>query len=62
MLGVSVGIAMFPDDGSGADERGRIADERMYETKARRKAAWANEVDTLSYTSGPQPAGRRFRY
>lgn len=52
-LGVSVGIAVFPDDGSDADKLGRIADERMYETKARRKAAWANDIDAPSYMSGP---------
>jgi diguanylate cyclase (GGDEF)-like protein/PAS domain S-box-containing protein len=36
-VGVSVGIAVYPDDGLSADELTRFADGRMYETKTGRK-------------------------
>lgn len=44
-LGASIGLAVFPDDARDPDELGRIADERMYAAKARRKAAWIAHVD-----------------
>lgn len=39
MLGVSIGYAMAPDDGSKMDDLLRVADERMYADKGSRNAA-----------------------
>ncbi len=38
-IGVSVGSAVFPDDGNTMAELNRVADKRMYETKDERKHA-----------------------
>ncbi len=43
---LSVGYALFPDDGSSLEELLDIADERMYKAKKLRKEAMKNAVDS----------------
>jgi predicted signal transduction protein with EAL and GGDEF domain len=38
-VGVSIGWAMFPEDGDDVDALLKIADKRMFDTKKSRKAA-----------------------
>jgi diguanylate cyclase (GGDEF)-like protein/PAS domain S-box-containing protein len=44
-IGISVGIAMYPDDAMNARDLTQIADTRMYGSKGERKSAW---LDTMA--------------
>jgi diguanylate cyclase (GGDEF)-like protein len=43
-LGISVGIAMYPDDALDARDLTHVADTRMYGSKGARKSAWLDRM------------------
>jgi len=55
-IGVSVGIAHFPDDGDSADDLLHAADSAMYIKKSRPR----DGAQSASQAPGPDPMGRRF--
>ncbi|VVE32523.1 diguanylate cyclase with PAS/PAC and GAF sensor [Pandoraea horticolens] len=44
---VSVGVAVFPDDGESMSELIRVADQRMYANKSERKSGGASFLERL---------------